>query len=86
MLGSAQPVSGGMPECGCQTVREPAGVDSINERRNKFAGPLKCVPGKPTCTIFFGTAGGEHCLLESEDGEYVFRVAEAVDEELIAGG
>jgi hypothetical protein len=75
-----------MPECGFQTVHGPAGFDSINERRDKFAGPLKRVPGKPTCTIFFGTAGGEHCLLESEDGEYVFRVAEAVDEELIAGG
>ena len=75
-----------MPECGFQTVRETAGVDSINERRDKFAGPLKRVSGKPPCTIFFGTAGGEHCLLESEDGDYVFRVAEAVDEELIAGG
>ena len=25
-----------MPECGFQTVREPAGVDSINERRDNL--------------------------------------------------
>jgi hypothetical protein len=46
---------------------------------------LSVFPEIPTCTIFFGTAGGEHCVLESEDGEYVFRVAEAVDEALVAG-
>ncbi len=75
MLGSARPVWGGMLECGFQAVREPSGVDSVNARRDKFAGPLKHVPGKPTCKIYFGTAGSEHCVLESEDGEYVFRVA-----------
>jgi uncharacterized protein DUF6232 len=40
---------------------------------------------KPTHTIFFGTAGGERRALESEDGDYVQRVARAIDEALIAG-
>ena len=36
---------------------------------------------KPTHKIFFGTTGGEQGVLESEDGDYVERVARA-----IAGG
>ena len=40
---------------------------------------------KPTHTIFFGTAGGERRALESQDGDYVQRVARAIDEALIAG-
>ncbi len=38
-----------------------------------------------TYTIFFGTAGGERRALESEDADYVVRVAEAIDQALIAG-
>ena len=40
---------------------------------------------KPTYTIFFGTAGGERRALESEDSEYVERVARAIDKALMAG-
>jgi hypothetical protein len=40
---------------------------------------------KATYKIFFGTAGGEQSALESEDGDYVGRVARAIDEALIAG-
>jgi len=40
---------------------------------------------KATYKIFFGTAGGEQSALESEDGDYVERVARAIDEALIAG-
>lgn len=40
---------------------------------------------KATYTIFFGTAGGERRALESEDADYVVRVAEAIDQALIAG-
>ncbi len=40
---------------------------------------------KPTYKLVFGTAGGERSVLESEDGDYVFRVADAIDEALIAG-
>jgi len=41
-----------------------------------------CRQAKPTYTIFFGTARGDRRALQSEDGEYVFRVAEAIDEAL----
>lgn len=40
---------------------------------------------KTTHKIFFGTAGGEQSVLESEDGDYVERVARAIDEALIEG-
>ena len=40
---------------------------------------------KATYTIFFGTAGGERRALESEDADYVNRVARAIDQALIAG-
>ncbi len=40
---------------------------------------------KPKYKIVFGTAGGEQSVSESEDGEHVFRVADAIDEALIAG-
>lgn len=40
---------------------------------------------KSTYTIFFGTAGGEQRALESEDADYVNRVARAIDQALIAG-
>ena len=40
---------------------------------------------KSTYTIFFGTAGGERRALESEDADYVNRVARAIDQALIAG-
>jgi hypothetical protein len=44
---------------------------------------------KPTYTIFYtiflGTAGGDKSALRSENGEFVFRVADAIDEALIAG-
>lgn len=40
---------------------------------------------KPTYSIFFGTAGGEKRALESKDGDYVGRVARAIDEALITG-
>ena len=39
---------------------------------------------KTTYTIFFGTAGGERSVLESEDADYVNRVARAIDQALIA--
>jgi hypothetical protein len=40
---------------------------------------------KTTYRIFFGTAGGERSVLESEESNYVERVVRAIDEELIAG-
>jgi hypothetical protein len=40
---------------------------------------------KPTYTIFLGTAGGDKSVLQSENGEFVFRVADAIDEALIVG-
>lgn len=39
---------------------------------------------KPVYNIFFGTAGGEKQALTSPDAEYVNRVAQAINEALIA--
>ena len=64
MLGSPRTVWGGMPECGFQAVREPSGVDSVNARRDKFAGPPRL-----TRRTLFGSPRRSRLGLERPDGD-----------------